>query len=80
MVTVLDDYLADKQYLVCDKLTVADLSFVTWDLLLDRILGDSEGIKGVKKREHFQRWHTNVIAHPVVQKMSALREEISRSL
>ncbi|TVY35372.1 Glutathione S-transferase-like protein [Lachnellula subtilissima] len=74
--SVLDRELAGKEYLVGDKCSIADLSFVTWDLLVPWIFGDRIGEYDAEKTyPNFYAWNQRLMARPVVQKVVKDREE-----
>lgn len=66
-------------WLVGDKCTYADLSFVSWDLLLPAILPESEFDLKLELPEFF-KWHSNTIARPAVKKIVDLREHYLETL
>jgi len=76
VISVLDGVLAEKEYLVGNKVTIADLSFVTWDLLLEYIIPkDSEYTQELAKFKNFARWNKALMNYPSVKKAIALRNE-----
>ncbi|KAL9097269.1 MAG: hypothetical protein Q9165_000696 [Trypethelium subeluteriae] len=74
VVKVLDTWLEGKEWLVGDKCTYADLSFVAWNAAIDFFM------KGRPKEEwdpqtkypNFARWQKSMLARPSVQKASSL--------
>ena len=74
--------LAKQEYLVGDKPTIADFSFVPWNMSLDFLLGGSELPEDSLKEKHknFARWHEAVCQHPGVKKMLKYRSEALASL
>jgi glutathione S-transferase len=73
---VLDGVLVDKEYLVGNKLTIADMSFVLWNTALPELLEDSDAAQEVKNLKNFVRWQAAVLAHPSVEKASTTREKV----
>jgi glutathione S-transferase len=74
--SVLDTVLAEKEYLVGNKVTIADISFVPWNFALRSLLPeDSELSKELPKYKHFARWNEALQNHPAVKKTVALRNE-----
>jgi len=75
VISVLDDVLAKKQYLVGDKPTIADFCFLTWNAGLSFLLaGAEEGVDDLKKKyKNFFRWDTELHEHPAVKKAFEIR-------
>ncbi len=67
----LNDALQDKKYLVGNKCTISDLSFLNWDLLLDRVLAGDPEAASAEQREalfaHWASWHNRILQRPSVQ-------------
>lgn len=61
----LNDALQDKKYLVGNKCTISDLSFLNWDLLLDRVLAGDPEAASAEQREalfaHWASWHNRIL-------------------
>ncbi|KAJ5769703.1 hypothetical protein N7520_004262 [Penicillium odoratum] len=76
----LDKELSDKAYLVGNKITLADLAFVPWDLILDVVLeGDKEAATANDRKilfPHWYDWHSRMLERPAVQRMIATQKEI----
>ncbi|KAH8898040.1 glutathione S-transferase [Thozetella sp. PMI_491] len=66
-------------WLVGDKCTVADLSFVFWDVLLFSSLFP-EGHNVETEYPEFYKWHTNTLKRPVVSQIVEMREECRRTM
>ncbi|KAI0780007.1 glutathione S-transferase C-terminal-like protein [Fomes fomentarius] len=81
--SVLDGVLAKSPsgYLVGGKLTVADLSFITWNrVALGYVLNTGEGIAPVdvqKEYGAFYAWHQKLIELPTVKKLLELSEKLA---
>ncbi|KAL3470509.1 glutathione S-transferase [Aspergillus californicus] len=72
VLSVLNRHLKGRQYLVGDKCTVADLSFVTWDLMIPWIFGEeTEAIEIQKNYPDYYAWHQRLISRPHVAKVLA---------
>ncbi|KAI1485611.1 URE2 protein [Biscogniauxia mediterranea] len=72
---VLDKILEGREYLVGNKLTYADISFIPWD---DYVLNNMAEFKIAEKAEaypNYLAWHRRVQAHPAVAKSKKLMEE-----
>ncbi|KAK7218483.1 hypothetical protein V2G26_006486 [Clonostachys chloroleuca] len=67
---VLDNILKDKEYLVADKLTYADLAFVPWSSIVTtpQVVGPNfrEKYEVDKKYPNFLAWHERVSSRPSV--------------
>ncbi|KAG4026937.1 hypothetical protein MFRU_035g00880 [Monilinia fructicola] len=67
---VLDKHLQGRTWLVGDKCTFADLSFVTWDLAIPWIFGDRVGeLEIEKKYPNYFAWNKRLMERPSVQKI-----------
>lgn len=69
--------LEGKQYLVADRLTLADLAFIPWDLTLEIILErDAEAGTEEKRKAKFPNWyawHQRLLSRPAVRKMMEIQ-------
>ncbi|KAH7065910.1 glutathione S-transferase [Paraphoma chrysanthemicola] len=71
---VLDGVLEGKQWLVGDKMTFADLSFVPWNDRVDVLLG----VTAEKKFEEFpnvQAWHERMTNRPTWKKVMEIKAQ-----
>ena len=67
---VLNSCLKGKQYLVGDKCTYADLSFVTWYSMLPFLMGEDMGKTDWEKElPDYSRWMSNLMERPAVKKV-----------
>ncbi|KAB8301360.1 hypothetical protein EYC80_003237 [Monilinia laxa] len=67
---VLDKHLQGRTWLVGDKCTFADLSFVTWDMAIPWIFGDRVGeLEIEKKYPNYFAWNKRLMERPSVQKI-----------
>lgn len=67
---VLDKHLNGKEWLVGDKCTFADLSFVPWDMAIPWIFGDRVGELEIEKNyPHYFAWNKRLMERPSVQKI-----------
>jgi glutathione S-transferase len=75
----MDTALEGKTYLVGEKCTIADLSFVNWDLTLNVSMKGDEEAASSEQRDilylNWAAWHRRVTARPAVQKMIKMYEE-----
>jgi glutathione S-transferase len=56
--------------------TIADLSFVTWDILVPFIFGaEFEGLELKKNWPHYWAWHQRILKIPSVEKALKARED-----
>lgn len=72
---VLEQSLQGKQWLVGDKCTYADLSFVTWNDRMDMVLGvpDSKPLQGFPNVE---AWHNRMVGRESFRKAMEVREKM----
>ena len=76
LVSVLDRQLAQSEYLVGNKCTYADLSFVTWNASIAGFMAQRPAEEwDTSKFTNFQRWHESLMKRPSVQKALAMKEE-----
>ena len=64
---VLNSVLANSKYLVGDKCTYADLSFITWAAMAPMILGDTVDI--ARDYPKYNAWMESMKARPAVKKV-----------
>ena len=62
VVGVLESHLSNRTWLVGDKCTYADLSFVMWNVQIGYILKDAKDGWDDTKYPHFKRWHEAMMA------------------
>ena len=80
VLSVLDKGLQGKEYLVGDKVTIADLAFVTWLLAVPYIFGDRyEGLEIEKKYPNYSAWLQRLLARPAVQKALKIKEGLKQA-
>lgn len=72
---VLEQNLTDKNWLVGDKITIADLSFVPWNDRLDVVLMCPEEFK-FNGFPHVKAWHESMIARPSWKKAMEIRVKL----
>ncbi|KAI4280289.1 MAG: hypothetical protein L6R38_004567 [Xanthoria sp. 2 TBL-2021] len=72
---VLDQSLHGKQWLVGDKCTYADLSFVTWNDRMDMVLGVPDS-KPLKEFPNVEAWHNRMISRKSFRKAMEIREKM----
>ncbi|KAI8957563.1 glutathione S-transferase [Daldinia sp. FL1419] len=72
---VLDGWLENRQWLVGDKMTYADLSFVTWNDRIDSVIlcDPKDKFAGFPNVE---AWHERMISRPAWKRLSAIRTEL----
>lgn len=75
--SVIELHLKQKgtQYLVGDKVTIADLSFIPWNWMLSFILGEDEEKSLAAKYPLFSAWRVKLESRPAVQKVWQLRQK-----
>ena len=59
--------LEGKQYLVGDKCTYADLSFVIWDHMTPMLFTEEDGVDFTKDYPHYYAWHKRLMERPAVK-------------
>jgi len=71
----LNTHLEGKTYLVGEKCTIADLSFLTWDALLPRVLAEDYKPADIEKSyPNYAAWNKRLMERPAVKKVFADRE------
>jgi len=73
LIAVRDTILKDRDWLVGDKCTYADLSFVMWDLIIPVILKEDKMEDLEKEYPHFFAWNKRLMERPSVKKIVAER-------
>ncbi len=72
VISVLDSVLAKQEYIVGEKVTIADLAFIPWNVIaVDRLIPGTS--VDLSKYTNFNKWHGKLIARPVVDKLFAER-------
>ncbi|KAI0635306.1 glutathione S-transferase C-terminal-like protein [Trametes polyzona] len=78
---VLESVLSKQEWLVGGKLTVADISFITWnETAINFALQGVEGGNVEKEFPHVYKWHQKLISRPTVAKFLALQKEAMAKL
>lgn len=66
--------LADKEYLVANRCTIADLGFIPWDEQVHNICEGQEWLQTIEQDyPHWCAWRRRLLARPAVQKVLADR-------
>lgn len=77
---VIDSHLekAGTPYLVGDKCTYADLSFVTWDMMIGFLMQDEikAGWKMEEHAPHWYAWHQRLMERPAVKKCAEQKNKM----
>lgn len=77
VVGVLDSILADKEYLVGNKASYADIAFVAWESTIQLVFPDQlDRFKGYR---NYWAWCERIASRPAIQKTFKLREEAMAS-
>lgn len=66
---VLNRALEGRDYLVGDKCTYADISFIPWNAQIQGLKGDLEASELEKKYPNFARWHNACTARKAVKEV-----------
>ncbi|KAG9246796.1 glutathione S-transferase [Calycina marina] len=75
---VLNKALTGKKYLVGEKCTIADISFVPWNEMLGFILGDKLASWDVEKNyPAYHAWHQSLLARPAVKKTWEAKQKVA---
>ncbi|KAH9852464.1 glutathione S-transferase C-terminal-like protein [Lenzites betulinus] len=73
---VLEGVLSKQEWLVGGKVTIADLSFISWNhIALTFILKGVEGVDVEKDFPSVFKWHQKLVARPAVAKILAKQAE-----
>ncbi|KAH6659753.1 glutathione S-transferase [Truncatella angustata] len=73
VVSVLDNILEGKEYLVGNKASYADIVFIAWEQVMHFVLPDQlDRYKGFK---NYWAWFERITARPAIQKTIKLKEE-----
>ena len=73
---VLNKGLEGKEYLVGDKVTIADLAFISWLVSVPFVFGEKyEGLEIDKTYPNYSAWLQRLLARPAVQKTLQARQE-----
>ena len=70
---MLDGILATRKYLVGEKMTYADLSFVMWNFFIENCV--EPGSWDIGAYPNFKRWHEEMMARESVKMSLKQREE-----
>ena len=73
---VLNNVLSGKEYLVGDKCSYADLSFIPWAVVAPMILG--EEFDFAAEYPNYHAWLERLLARPAVKKVLKDKEEASK--
>ncbi|KDQ49758.1 hypothetical protein JAAARDRAFT_42596 [Jaapia argillacea MUCL 33604] len=77
VIGVLDGVLSKSEWLVGNKYTIADLSFITWHYAAVNSLLDNYDCS--KEAPHVDAWYKKMLARPAIAKVFAARAEISKA-
>ncbi|KAL8949737.1 MAG: hypothetical protein Q9222_004183 [Ikaeria aurantiellina] len=75
ILSVLEGALAGKQWLVGDKCTFADLSFVTWNDRMDMVLG-APSSKPLRSFPNVEAWHTRMTSRESFKRAMQVRDQL----
>ncbi|KAI9811839.1 MAG: glutathione S- transferase, nitrogen catabolite repression regulator [Pycnora praestabilis] len=74
VISVLNRHLEGRQYLVGNKCTYADLSFVTWQNMITFIMKD-EVLDTAGDYPNYHAWNERLMARPAVKKVMAEKQQ-----
>lgn len=76
VIGVLDAALTNKSYLVGDKCTIADLAFITWDVMIPGICEGAEFLGTMSENfPHWTKWHNRLVERPAVKRALQRKQE-----
>jgi len=73
---VLDGVLSKQKYLVGDKVTIADLSFIPWNVAVFTLLIPDIDVE--KNYPSLARWHNELMEREAVKKVYAIKKNLSQ--
>ncbi|KAI0659471.1 glutathione S-transferase C-terminal-like protein [Cubamyces menziesii] len=78
---VLESVLSKQEWLVGGKLTIADLSFIPWNVLaVNVLLKDAPGYNGFEQDfPALHKWHNALLARESVKKVYAIKDAVSKA-
>jgi len=76
---VLDSVLKDREWLVGDKATIADISFIPWNDIFLTILTRDYKVDVEKEFPSLYKWHTKLIERPAIKEALALKAELTKA-
>jgi len=76
VISVLDKALEGKKFLVGDKLTIADISFIPWQIIVPYLAEGSDIETQIKDFRNYNKWFESVSAHPAVAKAIETRAKL----
>ncbi|OSD00751.1 glutathione transferase Ure2p class [Trametes coccinea BRFM310] len=78
---VLESVLSEREWLVGNKFTIADLSFIPWNIVaVDKpgLLKDYEGFHGLEQDfPAVSRWHNAILVRPTVKKVYEVKDQVN---
>ncbi|KAI5461851.1 hypothetical protein BGZ63DRAFT_404673 [Mariannaea sp. PMI_226] len=81
-ITTVNRALEGKTFLVGEKVTLADLSFIPWDMKLDVIfMGDAEAATEEGRKQmwpNWYEWHQKLLQRAAVQKMISIQTNLQK--
>ncbi|OCH86403.1 glutathione S-transferase [Obba rivulosa] len=74
---VLETVLSQREWLVGNKYTVADISFIPWNqIAVTRLVAGYEGFNFEKDFPSVAKWHNKLLAKDAVKKVHAVRDSL----
>ena len=74
---VLNECLQGKEYLVGNKYSFADLSFIPWYATMDTYIGEEEMAHLAKEFPSYSAWMERLMARPAVKKIVPAKDASS---
>ena len=76
IVGVLDKHLSKSKYLVGDKCTYSDLSYISWNIDILFFMGSKpSGGFSAEAFPNFKRWHESLMERESVSRVFEMQEE-----
>ncbi|KZO98636.1 glutathione S-transferase C-terminal-like protein [Calocera viscosa TUFC12733] len=66
---VLDGVLKEREWLVGDKMSIADFAFIPWNEGAKGLLGADEGFDFEKQYPALAKWHKAMVTNPTIKKV-----------
>lgn len=79
VISVIDRHLGKTGtgWLVGNKCTYADLSFITWNMMIPFIMGEEATKKIMDSSPNFKKWNDTMMARPAVSKVAQDKQKAS---
>lgn len=76
VIGVLDAALTHRPYLIGERCTIADLAFITWDLMVPGICEEADFMATLSEDfPHWTAWHNRLLERPAVKRALKKKQE-----